>query len=77
MQLPRQTPEHFLSGRRINGRFASNLVIAASITAAVRLARERQVNLRVVPTRVAIEGSVDMAHEIFNMVFSKVPDRLP
>lgn len=41
--------------------------------AGIRLAREKQVNVRVVPTRVAIEESVDVAHEIFNRVFRHVP----
>lgn len=33
-------------------------------------------NVRVVPTRQAIEESVDRAHEIFNRVFRKVPERI-
>src|ERR1017187_3732358 len=41
----------------------------------IRLARERQVNVRVVPTGKAIEESVDLASEIFNRVFRKVPER--
>jgi len=41
--------------------------------AGVRLAREKQVNTRVVPTRVAIKESVDLAHEVFNVVFRKIP----
>lgn len=45
--------------------------------AGVRLAREKQVNTRVVPTRVAIEESVDLAHEVFNVVFRKVPEKIP
>lgn len=35
-----------------------------------------QVNVRVVPTGKAIEESVDLAHEIFNRVFRRVPDRV-
>jgi hypothetical protein len=50
--------------------------LGACIIAGLRLARERQVNVRVVPTRTAIEESVDLAHEVFNQVFRKVPDRL-
>jgi hypothetical protein len=42
----------------------------------LRLARERQVNVRVVPIGTAIEESVDLAHEIFNRVFRKVPERI-
>jgi hypothetical protein len=34
------------------------------------------VNVRVIPTSVAIEESVDLAHEIYNRVFRKVPERL-
>ena len=33
-------------------------------------------NVRVVPTGNAIEESVDLAHEIFNRVFRKVPERM-
>jgi hypothetical protein len=34
------------------------------------------VNVRVVPTSRAIEESVDLAHEIHNRVFRKVPERV-
>ena len=34
------------------------------------------VNHRVIPTANAIEESVDLAHEIYNRVFRKVPQRL-
>ena len=50
--------------------------LGACLIAGIRLARERQVNVRVVPTRQAIEESVDLAHEIFNRVFRKVPEHL-
>jgi hypothetical protein len=50
--------------------------LGACLIAGIRLARERQVNVRVVPTRQAIEESVDLAHEIFNRVFRKVPERV-
>ena len=50
--------------------------LGVCIIAGLRLARERQVNVRVVPTRTAIEESVDLAHEVFNQVFRKVPDKL-
>jgi len=50
--------------------------LGACIIAGLRLARERQVNVRVAPTGTAIEESVDLAHEIFNRVFRKVPERL-
>ena len=33
-------------------------------------------NVRVVPTRQAIEESVDLAHEVYNQVFRKVPKKV-
>jgi hypothetical protein len=54
----------------------SLVYLGACIIAGLRLARERQVNVRVVPTGKAIEESVDLAQEIFNRVFRKVPNRL-
>ena len=39
-------------------------------------ARERQVNVRVLPAGNAIEGSVDLAHEIYSRVFRKMPERM-
>lgn len=50
--------------------------LGACIIAGLRLAREKQVNIRVIPTSTAIEESVDLAHEIFNRVFRRVPDRV-
>jgi hypothetical protein len=47
--------------------------LGACLIAGIRLARERQVNVRVVPTGKAIEESVEPAHEIYNRVFRKVP----
>ena len=47
--------------------------LGACLIAGMRLARERQVNVRVIPTGHAIDESVDLAHEIFNKVFRKVP----
>jgi hypothetical protein len=52
------------------------IYLGACLIAGIRLARERQVNIRVVPTRQAIEESVDLAHEIFDFVFRKVPSRV-
>lgn len=52
------------------------IYLGACMIAGIRLARERQVNVRVVPTRQAIEESVDLAHEIFNRVFRKVPEQV-
>ena len=48
--------------------------LGACLIAGIRLARERQVNVRVVPTGKGIEESVDLAYEIFNRVFRKVPE---
>jgi hypothetical protein len=52
------------------------IYLGACLIAGIRLARERQVNIRVVPARQAIEESVDLAHEIFNRVFRKVPEKV-
>jgi hypothetical protein len=52
------------------------IYLGACLIAGIRLARERQVNIRVVPTSQAIEESVDLAHEIFNRVFRKVPEQV-
>ena len=49
--------------------------LGACLIAGIRLARERQVNVRVVPTRQAIDESVELAHEIYNEVFRKVSER--
>jgi hypothetical protein len=54
----------------------SLVYLGACIIAGLRLAREKQVNCRVIPTSNAIDESVDLAHEIFNRVFRKVPTRL-
>ena len=50
--------------------------LGACIIAGLRLAREKQVNIRVVPTRIAITESVDLAHEVFNQVFRNVPEKI-
>ena len=50
--------------------------LGACLIAGIRLARERQVNVRVVPTGKAIEESVDLAYEIFNRVFRRVPENM-
>ena len=52
------------------------IYLGACLIAGIRLARERQVNIRAVPTRQAIEESVDLAHEIFNRVCRKVPEQV-
>ena len=50
--------------------------LGACLIAGIRLARERQVNVPVVPTGNTIEESVDLAYEIFNRVFRRVPERI-
>jgi hypothetical protein len=51
--------------------------LGACLIAGIRLARERQVNIRVVQTTTAIDESIDLAHEIYNRVFRKVPQKMP
>ncbi len=50
--------------------------LGACLIAGIRLAREKQVNTQVVPTRHAIEESVDLAYEIFCRVFRRVPEEV-
>lgn len=50
--------------------------LGACLIAGIRLAREKQVNVRVIPTSNAVDESVELAHEIFNRVFRKVPQKL-
>ncbi len=52
------------------------IYMGACMIAGIRLAREKQVNVRVIPTSHAIDESVELAHEIFNRVFRKVPERI-
>jgi hypothetical protein len=52
------------------------IYLGACLIAGIRLARERQVNVRVVPTRQAIEESIDLAHEVYNQVFRKVQEKV-
>jgi len=52
------------------------IYMGACMIAGIRLAREKQVNVRVIPTSHAIDESVELAHEIFNRVFRKVPDKI-
>ena len=52
------------------------IYLGACLIAGIRLARERQVNVRVVPTRQAIDESVELAFEVFNKVFRKVPEKV-
>ena len=54
----------------------SMVYLGACLIAGIRLAREKQVHVRVIPTSAAIDESVDLAHEIYNRVFRKVPERI-
>ena len=54
----------------------SLVYLGACLIAGIRLAREKQVNVRVIPINTAIDESVDLAHEIFNHIFCKVPAKL-
>ncbi len=51
----------------------SLIYFGACLIAGMRLARERQVNVRVIPIGTAISESVDLACEIYNCVFRRVP----
>jgi hypothetical protein len=48
----------------------------ACLIAGIRLTREKQVNVRVIPTSHAIDESVELAHEIYCRVFRKVLERV-
>jgi hypothetical protein len=51
-----------------------NLVYFGACTSAgLRLARQNQVNVRVIPIRDAVEESVELAHDIYSRVFRKMP----
>jgi len=52
------------------------IYLGACLIAGIRLARERQINVRAIPTSHAIDESVDLAHEIFNRVFRKTPEKI-
>ena len=52
------------------------IYMGACLIAGMRLAREKQVNTRVTTTIHAIEESVDLAHDVFNRVFRRVPEKL-
>lgn len=52
------------------------IYLGACLIAGIRLARERQVNVRVIRTSQAIDESVELAHEIYNRIFSKVPEKV-
>ena len=50
--------------------------LGACLIVGIRLAKERQVNVRVIPTNYAIDESIDLAHEISSRVFRKDFDRV-
>jgi hypothetical protein len=51
-----------------------NLIyFGACIIAGLRLARQKQVNVRVVPIRAAVDESVELAHDIYSRVFRVMP----
>jgi len=52
------------------------IYLGACLIAGIRLARERQVNVRVITTSHAIDESVDLAYEIFNRIFRKAPGKI-
>jgi hypothetical protein len=54
----------------------SLIYFGACLIAGMRLAREKQVNVRVIPTGTAIQESVDLAYELYNCVFRRVPRHL-
>ena len=49
----------------------SLVYLGACVIAGLRLARERQVHVAVVPTMKAIEESVDLSYELFTQVFRR------
>lgn len=55
----------------------SLIYFGACIIAGLRLARERQVSVRVLPTIEAINESIELSHDIFNRIFRKVPENWP
>jgi hypothetical protein len=51
-----------------------NLIyLGACIIAGLRLARQNQVNVRVIPISVAVGESIELAHDIYSRVFRKMP----
>jgi hypothetical protein len=51
-----------------------NLIyFGACIIAGLRLARQNQVNVRVVPISIAVAESVELAHDIYSRVFRMMP----
>ena len=54
----------------------SLVYLGVCIIAGLRLAREKQVNVRVIPTNTAVDESIDLANEIFDRVFRRAYQRL-
>ncbi|MGI4830717.1 MAG: hypothetical protein ACRYFU_21360 [Janthinobacterium lividum] len=54
----------------------SLIYFGACLIAGMRLAREKQVNVRVISTGIAIRESVDLAYELYHCVFRRVPREL-
>ena len=52
------------------------IYLGACLIAGIRLARQSQINIRVLPTQDAISEAVDLAHEIYNRVFRKTPGKI-
>jgi hypothetical protein len=51
-----------------------NLIyLGACIIVGLRLARQNQVNVRVIPIRDAVGESVELAQDIYSHVFCKIP----
>jgi hypothetical protein len=46
--------------------------LGACLIAGIRLAREKQVNVRVIPISTTVDESVELAHDIYCRVFRKV-----
>jgi hypothetical protein len=52
------------------------IYLGACLIAGIRLAREKQVNIRVIPIRTAIDESIEISREIYCQVFRKVPEQM-
>jgi len=50
--------------------------LGACLIAGIRLARAKQVNVRVIPTIHAIDESVDLAYDIFIRVFGRAAEKI-
>ena len=50
-----------------------NRSILGPASSGLRLARQNQVNVRVIPISVAVGESIELAHDIYSRVFRKVP----